>query len=547
MKMPYLRTAIAAWLILPFLLTFTPVLTVGCSDEGGDDKANVDGPTSIVEEQQAVSSTTTTYTYQFTAPADWTATLSEGSEWLTADNLSGAAGKATIVFTFSANEGEQPRTAVVTIVSSSQSITLTLNQNSATQYADGAREDVMLQGFYWDSQKETSWLKLASNYADDIAKSFTCIWLPPSASAEGGNTVGGNNVGYHPRQWNDQNSCWGTAGNLKALIAKLHEGGVKVIADIVINHRSGNTGWGNFTQDDFGDYGSFQLDVNHICSDDEMNDPSQCSDPNWLGTAKGNPDSGENWGGARDLDHMSDYVQKDCIAYLNWLKGEFGYDGWRYDFCKGYAGKYVGIYNDATHPYLSVGELWDGSYDVVNTWLQATGYKSMAFDFPSKYDALNNSLAKGNFAGMSWKNLDDKVRRPAGLIHHSKTDAYAVTFVDNHDTYRDESKYTGNVTHAYAFILSAAGVPCVFWPHWQDKNCKTAIENMIAARKSVGLTNKSEVTVSDVSTYYEARAIGRRGELICRIGDKAPTTVPDGFTTACSGSGWAYYVKADKQ
>lgn len=39
----------------------------------------------------------------------------------------------------------------------------------------------------------------------------------------------------------------------------MHAKGVKVIADIVINHRAGDTGWGNFTKDDFGTYGTYQL------------------------------------------------------------------------------------------------------------------------------------------------------------------------------------------------------------------------------------------------------------------------------------------------
>lgn len=136
--------------------------------------------------------------------------------------------------------------------------------------APAESEDVMLQAFYWDSQKETGWIELEA-LAPEIAPFFSVVWLPPSASAEGGGAVGGNNVGYHPRQWNNQTSCWGTAENLKKLIATLHEKGVKVLADIVINHRAGNTDWGNFTADDFGTYGSYQLTAEHICRNDEMN------------------------------------------------------------------------------------------------------------------------------------------------------------------------------------------------------------------------------------------------------------------------------------
>ena len=166
----------------------------------------------------------------------------------------------------------------------------------------------------------------------------------------------------------------------------------------------------------------------------------------------------------------------------------------------------------------------------------------MAFDFPQKYAALNNGLAAGNFSNMTWKE-DGTTARPAGLAHHATMRAYSVTFVDNHDTYRDDSKFTGNVQQAYAFILTSPGVPCVFWPHWQDEANHDAIDQMIASRHAVGLGSESDVVVTKSSSYYEAQATGSKGTLICRIGAKAPTTAPDGYTLACSGNGWAYYSK----
>ena len=80
--------------------------------------------------------------------------------------------------------------------------------------APAESEDVMLQGFYWNSQKQTGWTQLTQQ-VDEISQNFNLIWLPPSASAEGGDAVGGSNVGYHPRQWNNQTSCWGTASDLR--------------------------------------------------------------------------------------------------------------------------------------------------------------------------------------------------------------------------------------------------------------------------------------------------------------------------------------------
>ena len=403
--------------------------------------------------------------------------------------------------------------------------------------APAESEDVMLQGFYWDSQKETGWQALAAA-APEIARHFTLVWLPPSASAEGGGAVGGTNVGYHPRQWNNQTSCWGTADDLRTLIATLHAHDVRVLADIVINHRAGDSDWGNFTADDFGTYGNFQLTAEHICRTDEMN--TNTSAGQWYGKATGAADTGEDWGGARDLDHTSAYVQDDCKAYLAWLRGDFGYDGWRYDFVKGFGAEYVGLYNEASSPYLSVGEYWDGSYDKVAAWIEGTGRRSMAFDFPMKYAALNDGLAKGNYSKMSW--IEDQTTwRPAGMIHHHNYNRYAVTFVDNHDTYRDGNKFNGYVAQAYAFILSSPGVPCVFWPHWQGSD-REAIEQQIAVRRAAGIHSESPVEVTERTGYYESLAQGHRGNLVTRIGSAAPTAAPEGYWLAASGTGWSMYL-----
>ena len=402
-------------------------------------------------------------------------------------------------------------------------------------------EDVLLQGFYWDSQKVTGWTQMLS-YSEEISHVFTGVWLPPSASAENGGAVGDNNVGYHPRLWNDQNSCWGTAADLKALIADFHSRGVKVMADIVVNHRAGYTDWANFPVDDFGQYGTYQLTLADVCQDDEVNTAAGAATfRQKYGRATGEKDTGDKWDGARDLDHTSVNVQADVTAYLQWMRGEMGYDGWRYDLVKGFNGKYVAQYNEASSPWLSVGECFDYSYDVCKNWLEQANYKSTCFDFPSKNAAINSGLAKGNFSNMSWVEVETGIWRPAGLIHHFSTNRYAVTFIDNHDTYRESDKqYTGDILQAHAFMLSAPGIPCVFWPHWVQY--RQQIAKMVSCRHLAGLHSQSDVTVTQRSSYYECLSKGKLGNLICRIGTSAPTTVPEGYFTAASGNGWAYYL-----
>lgn len=43
---------------------------------------------------------------------------------------------------------------------------------------------------------------------------------------------------------------------------------------------------------------------------------------------------------------------------MKWLKEDVGYDGWRFDFTKGFAGWAVAMYCKETGPGFAVGEYW---------------------------------------------------------------------------------------------------------------------------------------------------------------------------------------------
>ena len=378
-----------------------------------------------------------------------------------------------------------------------------LSFSIAFAQAPANSRDVMLQGFYWDSNSTTSWTKLCG-MAGEISGVFDIVWLPPSAFSTGGS-------GYIPRQWDNQNSDWGTANKLKQLISTLNSNNCRAMADIVVNHRGDNgiSPYTTFFPDNFGIYGTFQLLKSDICSNDEI-------------PGTGGVDDGDNFDGARDLDHKSLNVQNDVKAYLKWLKNEMGYDGWRYDMVKGFRADVIGIYNDAANAYMSVGEYWDGAAPIKN-WINYTGQKSTAFDFPLKYDALRDGLAAGNYANM-----------PRGLAFDANYRKYAVTFVDNHDTYRDANKFLGNVLQAYAFLVSSPGIPCIFYPHWIAN--KTAINDMIKARKSIGMTSDTNVQVQNTSGYYKVFIQGSNGMMLTYIGNNGSDAPTDtGWSLACSG------------
>ena len=177
-------------------------------------------------------------------------------------------------------------------------------------------------------------------------------------------------------------------------------------------------------------------------------------------------DTGDNFDGCRDLDHTNAKVQEGIKAYLDFLKNDLGYIGWRYDMVKGFGSKFIKIYNESAKASYSVGEYWDG-YDNIVKWIEGTGRTSAAFDFPFKFQ-VNDAFAGMDFSKLVWKR-NGSLDQPAGLIHMDTYQRYAVTFIDNHDTYRESTKFTGDIVATNAYMLCGPGTPCVFMKHWLEK------------------------------------------------------------------------------
>lgn len=405
-------------------------------------------------------------------------------------------------------------------------ILLTFGRTNVKAQAPVQCQDVMLQAFYWDSYTDSKWTNLNSK-AGEIAANFSLVWLPPS-----GNCQSSSSMGYAPVYWFDQNSAFGTQAELKTLISSLKANGSKAIADVVVNHRSGVSNWTNFPSETYKGV-TYSLGPAQICSTDEVKSASGQATPT------GAPDTGDDFSGSRDLDHTSTVVRDAIKAYEQFLKNDMGYSGWRYDMTKGFSASYIKEYNEAAGGYFSVGECFDG-YDRCNTWLDGCARASTTFDFACKFQ-LNSAMWNGgmNLVNLVW--TYNGVPQPAGLIHHPDNKRCAVTFVDNHDTYRDNNKFNGNVLAAYAFLMGSPGVPCVFLKHWNDN--KAAITAMIAARKAVKLHSQSAVTVNQsAANLYVATATGLNGTMIVKIGSGS-YTAPGDYTLATSGTDYAIWTK----
>ena len=388
---------------------------------------------------------------------------------------------------------------------------------------------VMLQGFYWDSYNDSKWTNLESQ-AHELAEFFELVWIPQS-----GYCSGYNSMGYDPLYWfSNYSSSFGSKAQLQSMINTFKSVGIGTIADVVINHRKNVSNWVDFPAETYKGV-TYQLKSTDICRDDDGGAALSWANSNGYSLSANN-DSGEDWGGMRDLDHKSANVQASVKAYLKMLLDDLGYAGFRYDMARGYAASYTGMYNAHAVPAYSVGEYWDGNPSAVKAWIDGTRVdgvvQSAAFDFPFRYtvrDAVNNN---------NWTSLAGN-----GLNMEPDYSRYAVTFVENHDTqYRDagnpQDPISQNVEAANAYMLAMPGTPCIFLKHWQQY--KESIKQMIYARQLAGITNTSTTTryaYSNNNNYHVQRTTGTRGSLMAAMGGTA-FAMPSTHVTVVSGTNY---------
>jgi len=396
---------------------------------------------------------------------------------------------------------------------------VTATGSKTSSYVNGT----MMQYFEWDLPNDGEHWNRVAEQADDLANAgFTALWLPPAYKGTSSYDVGYGPYDLYDLGEFDQKGTvrtkYGTKSQYLNAINKLHENGLQVYADIVLNHKAGADGtetvkavqvnsWDRnstssdaydidaWTRFDFsgrnGKYSTFEWKASCFDGVDYdnrygTNAVFKFADKNWDWQVD-SENQNYDYLMYADVDFDAWYVVDELKYWGKWYVETANLDGFRLDAVKhikySFFQDWLTSVREATGKELfSVGEYWSSDLGKLQNYIHETGGTTSLFDVPLHMNLYSASYGNGNY--------DMRYILSNTLVATDPT--HAVTFVDNHDTQPGQSlqSYVADWFKplAYTLILTReSGYPCVFYGDYY------------------GLTNGGSVFKNQIDKLMQAR------------------------------------------
>ena len=358
----------------------------------------------------------------------------------------------------------------------------------------------MIQYFEWYLPEDAGhWKRAAADAAHLKEAGFTDVWLPPAyKGAQGKSDVGyGVYDLYDLGEFDQKGSVptkYGTKDEYLAAVKALHEAGLSVLADIVLNHKMGADGcetvlaeecddtnrneeegpaqeisaWTSFRfPGRGGKYSGFQWNHTHFTGVDwddrrKKHEIFQFAGKEWDDEV--DPENGNyDYLMGADLDMNNPEVVSELDRWGEWYLNMTGVDGFRLDAVKHirfpfYSHWLMELRKKTGKRLPAVGEYWSPNVKSLIHYLDESGLVMRLFDVPLHFHFVQASSSNGCF---------DMSRIFDGTLTAERPDR-AVTFVDNHDAQPGQALASWVQGWfkplAYAMILlRREGIPCVFY------------------------------------------------------------------------------------
>lgn len=365
------------------------------------------------------------------------------------------------------------------------------------------KNGTMMQYFEWELEDDGQHWKRLKEDAEHLGEmGITAVWIPPCFKGTESDDVGYGIYDLYDLGEFDQKGTvrtkYGTKEELLEAIDALHEQGIQVYADVVLNHKAAADGketfqavkvaeddrnkeisdvmeiegWTYFDFPGRGDkYSDFKWHWYHFNGVDYDNktgdegiyriegDHKDWADDDAVANEFGNYD----YLMFADLDFSHPEVREEIKNWASWFIKETKIDGMRLDAVKHIHQDFIDefiahVREEFGEDFFFVAEYWDQDYDELKGYIESQGYDLSLMDVGFHY-ALSEASKAGADYDLTQLFDDTLVKKKA---------PFAVTFVDNHDSQPGQSLESFVDTwfkpQAYGIILlNNYGYPCVFY------------------------------------------------------------------------------------